>query len=759
MIEKTKPQSIKITTILMASLLLTSAALLACSSSKKSTSTAANIAQQQDQRMYPKLIVDPAPDNHPGNDFDELWGQKVPDPYRWLENPDNKGVAEWTKAQHKRTKKALSTVPIAREFANQLSVLMYMASISTPVQRADKLFYTQRDEKAEKSKYYVEENGKSRLLIDPAQFSKDGSIALGMTAPSPNGKLLAYTTKVNNADHATLYIMDVDTGETRKTDVIKGARYADPEWKPDSSGFYYTLFPMDESIPVDKRPGLTTVRYHELGTDPANDPIIKEALNDPTKFHYVEISEDGNWLIYTIMDGWNGNMIEIQNINPENPSPWITLPTQKNNHYHAEIYNNTLYFRTDQNAENFRIIKIPLQTLLDKQKNTKTEEIKTALNANHWQEIIPEKKDQTLQGFAIYGGKLLVNYLVNVSDKIDIYDLDGKLLSSPDIGANRSLGAIHGRNDLNTAYLSTQGFAQAPRISQLDIESGKLTLWKEVKTAAATNLVDVSQHWATSKDGTKIPYFVVRYKNTELNGTAPTILYGYGGFNVAITPGFNPAIYPWLAHGGIYVYANLRGGSEFGEAWHKNGKGMHKQNVFDDFDAVAQSLVEKKITSAKKLAVYGGSNGGLLIGAAITQYPEHFAAAVCAVPLLDMVRYHKFGSGRTWISEYGSVEQSKESFKNILAYSPYHHVTSDKQYPPILFLGADSDDRVDPMHARKMTAAMQDAGKNNNTAIVLLRVEKNAGHGGADLVRSRMHRYVDMYTFIWSMLTEKKAAK
>lgn len=680
----------------------------------------------------------PHPDNHRGTDADVLWGTTVPDPYRWLEDATSPEVQNWVQAQDSRARAYLSKLPMRDQFAKRLAELLYVPTISTPTARGEKLFYFAKNANQEKSVFYVRDvndsEDKAVVLIDPNTLSKDGSISLGDVHISPDGKKFAYKLKKNGADQATLYIRDMET-QKDLPDVIENARYADPEWLPDGSGFYYTYFPTDAEIPVDMRPGMTDIRFHKLGTPAEEDAVIIEPLKDPTKFHSVELSEDGQWLVYIIQDGWNGTIMSVKRTADKD---WKSFEAQKNVSYFPIIHQNKVYLHTNEGAAKFKLVRIDLT------------DPSATLDRDRWETIIPEEDNAVLEGTRIVRDKIFVTKIRDVVSELSVYDLDGKFLKTLELPEKGSISALKGRPSSDAVYFAFTSYKTPQKIFRVDADTLEMTPWADVKTAANTNDVITEQRFATSKDGTKVPMFILRNKNTPLDGSAKTIVYGYGGFNYAVTPAFNASVYAWIEQGGIYVWSNLRGGSEYGESWHQDGMRLKKQNVFDDYFAVAEYLIENKYTSNKHIAAYGGSNGGLLVGAAMTQRPDLYGAITCAVPLLDMVRYHLFGSGRTWISEYSSVDESEEDFRNILAYSPYAHVKLGTKYPPILFLGADNDDRVDPMHARKMTAAIQDANAGNTP--ILLRIEKNAGHGGAGLISSFVEKMADTYAFFFEAL-------
>ena len=705
------------------------------------------------QNAQPALALSAHPDNRAGDAFDELWGEKVPDPYRWLEDVSDPEVKAWMKAQDSRAREYLSQLPTRSGYEARLSELLYVPSISTPLVRGKLAFYFERGARDEKSLLYVrdlsEPDSAKRLLLDPNQLSPDGSVSIGDIYPSWDGKLMAYTLKANNADQAVVHVMDVATGKDLP-DILESGRYADPQWLADGSGFYYTHFPLDESIPVDERPGMTDVRFHRMGTAEAEDAVIVAPLKDATKFHYPMISKDGNWLIYSIQDGWNGNSLKVMH-RASAGAEWLELPVKPSTTYEPMIVDNVLYLMTNDGASRYRIVKIDLGS--DKIRANAAvpwpevaAEYSGRLDVSNWQEIVPEFEDRVIQNYTVIGGKLFVMTLKDVVNQLEVYDTSGKLLKSVALPDKGSIISLSGSDDAEALYFKFTSYRIPANVYRVDAASLEVSVWAEISTPAKIDDVVSEQRFAVSKDGTKVPYFVLRRKDAKLDGTARTMIYGYGGFNVAITPSFNPAAYAWVENGGIYVYSVLRGGSEYGETWHQAGMGMHKQNVFDDYYAVAEDLIANNYTRRESVAAYGGSNGGLLTGAALTQRPDLYGAILCAVPLLDMLRYQKYGSGRTWIGEYGNAEASEAEYRNIRAYSPYANVR-DEKYPAVLFLGADSDDRVDPMHARKMTAAIQDH-TTNAEAPVLLRIEKNSGHGGADLTSQRIAQFADMFAFL-----------
>ncbi len=668
---------------------------------------------------------------------DVLFGRKVDDPYRWLENVDDPEVAAWMKAQDDYARKRLGALPLRADLEQRLSELSYLDSISPPAHRGSRYFYTRSHKDKEKAIYYVRkgEHGAEEVLLDPNTMSADGSVSVHGVMPSRSGRYLAYKLSRNNADAATLYVRDLDTNTELTIDTIEGARYAAASWLPDDSGFFYVNLPTDPAIPVAELPGHADVRFHRLGTDPKTDPIMFPASHDPTRFVGASVSRDGRWLLVNHSRGWSASDVYVADLGrakggkrrPPTAAPkFEPLVKDKPAIFSVSAWRDKFYVHTNDGAPRYRVY------VVDPAKRAR----------EHWREIVPES-DAVLDGASVVGDHLVLSYLRDAHSELEVHDLAGKLVRKVELPGIGSASGILGEPDEDEGYYYFSSFTETPQIFKTSIASGKSELWQKIEIPVDTSQFVTEQMWFTSKDGTRVPMFVVHRKDMQRRGDNPTLLVGYGGFNVSLEPNFSSRAVLWLEHGGVYAVANLRGGGEFGEAWHQSGMGANKQNVFDDFAAAAQHLIAQDITRPDKLAIMGGSNGGLLVGAAMTQHPELFGAVVCAVPLLDMVRYHLFGAGRTWIAEYGSAED-RGQFETLFAYSPYHHVARGKPYPAMLMLSADSDDRVDPMHARKFVAAMQAVSPRP----VYLRIETNAGHGGSDMIKKDIEQAVDTFSFL-----------
>ncbi len=665
-----------------------------------------------------------------------LHGTVVADPYRWLEDEDDPEVAQWTAAHDAWTRDRLEALPGRDALTKRLAALMYIDRTTAPAVRGGRLFFAKKAATDEKWTYVVQDGQDApvRTLLDPKMFPEDGSITGHGVGPSPDGRRWAYKVSRNNADAATMFIKDVTTGKDLTHDVIDGARYASPSWLPDGSGFYYTGLPVDPEIPPAEMPGHAAVKFHTIGTPATDDVVVYPALHDPTTFIGARVSRDGRWLVLTISRGFDSNDVWVASLagksGPGSKDDFVPMVVGRNHHYSAQVHEGRIYIDTDDGADRSRL----MVASPDKPQR------------EHWTELVPEHDGGgTLEGSQVVGGRLVLSYLEDAHSVIRVHELDGTVVRTLPLPGLGSTGGLHGHPEQDTAYVGYTSYTEPSRIYSTSMKDGGLKLWHQAAVPVDTSGYETEQVWITSKDGTKVSAFIVRAKGIELDGSHPVMLYGYGGFNVSLTPSFSAQAITWLEQGGVYVVPNLRGGGEYGEPWHRAGKGPNKQNTFDDFIATARWLIDNGYTKPGRIAIQGGSNGGLLVGATATQAPELFGAVLCGVPLLDMIRYHKFGSGPTWISEYGSADDPEE-FKTLWGYSPYHRIDG-QTLPPLLMLASDHDDRVDPMHARKFVAAARHTGTE-----AWLRVEKNAGHGGSDLVRSSVARAADSVAFArWAL--------
>ena len=675
----------------------------------------------------------PWPDTRRDDVVDVIHGVPVADPYRWLEDETAPEVKAWMEAQDDHARDELAKLPGRQALVARLRELFYFDSIGAPVHRSGRYFFSRKHADKEKTVVYWKqgEDGEPVVLFDPNTWSADGSKGLGGWWPSWDGTLVAYNVTENNADESVMHVIDVATGVDR-VDVIPGTKYAGASWTPDGRGFYYTWLPPVGAVPVADRPGYAEVRFHALGDDPAKDAVIHEATRNPQTFHGGFVSRDGRWLFVGVQHGWNRSDWWYRDLRA-GESGWRTLVEGALAIFDVTVWRDRFYVYTNDGAPRYRVYRV------DPARPARAD----------WEEIVPERKDATLEGINIVGEKLVLAYLRNAASETEIHELDGRFVRKVALPPLGTSGGIAGNPDEDTGYFGYTSFTEPSIIYKTSIATGAVTEWARVTLPVDTANLVTEQVWFPSKDGTRISMFILHRKDVTRTGKNPTILYGYGGFNVSLTPGWSGARAVWLEEGGVYAIPNLRGGGEYGEEWHRDGMLLKKQNTFDDFIAAARYLVAEGWTSPEHLAISGGSNGGLLVGAAMTQAPDAFRAVVCAVALLDMVRYPLFGSGKTWVPEYGSPEDP-DQFAALYAYSPYHRVVDGAKYPALLVLSADHDDRVDPMHARKLTAAVQHATA--GSAPVLLRIERQAGHGGADMVKQQVEQSADVYAFLREIL-------
>jgi prolyl oligopeptidase len=663
-------------------------------------------------------------------------GVQVSDPFRWLEDTQSQAEKDWVKVEDEYARRVLRTTPGRKELDKRLSELLYVEQYSVPLKRGGRLFYTKQLPEKEKAILYMREGtNPEKVVLDPNKWSRDGSVALGTWMPSWDGKWVVFQYKPNNSDEAILRVAAADTGGWTKVQ-IEGGKYAAPSWSTDNAGFYYEWVPpVSPEVTVADRPGFTEIRYHKLGGDVGADEVVHPKLGDPTTFLNQHLSADGKYLFVLKNHGWSENDVSMKRLGKD--KDFKTLIEGKDATYQVEELNDQLYILTDEGAPHRRVFKVAA----------------AKPDRKGWKVVVPEDKDATIESMDLVGGELGLTYLVNGRSELRFASLDGK--GKPRTVALPGLGVATepvGLPDDDEAYYSFSSMIAPKEVFKLSVKTLQSESWAKTNVPVDPSLYDVEQVSYPSRDGTQISMFLVHRKDMKKDGTTPALLVGYGGFNLSILPRFSAVDYPWLEGGGMLALAQLRGGGEHGKAWHDAGRGKNKQNVFDDFIAAAEYLVKEKYTQPSKLAIAGGSNGGLLVGAAMTQRPDLFGAVVCRVPLLDMVRYTQFGSGKTWIHEYGDPS-NPDDFKVLYAYSPYHHLDPAKKYPPVLMLSADQDDRVDPMHARKFVAALQSNAPPGQAAqAALLRIEANSGHGGADLLKKTVDVDADMYAWLFQKL-------
>lgn len=666
---------------------------------------------------------------------DDYHGTKVADPYRWLEDLDSPETRSWVAAQNKVTFAWLSQLPIRNYLRQRLTELWNYERFGTPHKKAGRYFYSRNDGLQNQNAIYVVEHldGPPRLLIDPNKLSADGTIALTNWVVSEDGKLLAYGLAGAGSDWQEWHVLDVDSGR-QLPDHLKWIKFSRVSWTPDGKGFYYSRY--DEPAPGAQYTGsnyFQKLYFHKLGDPQEKDTLIYKRDDEKEWGFDGHVTDDGRYLIISI---WRGteqkNQIFYQDLKTQG-GPVVELLQGFDAEY--EFIDNdgpVFWILTDSDAPLRRVISID------------TNQPERAA----WKEVIPQAKE-TLEGVSVIGGHFVARYLKDACSAVRIFDLAGKQtrqVELPDLG---SVGGFAGRRDDAETFYTFTSYTRPGTIYRYDVKSGQSTVFREPKVAFDPRRFETRQVFYQSKDGTRVPMIIVSKKGLALDGNQPTILYGYGGFNVAQTPGFSVSTIAWLELGGVYAVANLRGGGEYGREWHEAGMLDKKQNVFDDFIAAAEWLIENKYTSRQKLAIRGGSNGGLLVGAAMTQRPELFAAAVPAVGVMDMLRFHKYTIGWAWVNEYGSSDDP-EQFKTLLTYSPLHNLKAGTKYPATLITTGDHDDRVVPAHSFKFAAALQQAQAGENPT--LIRIETRAGHGAGTPTTKLIDTAADVFAFLSAML-------
>jgi prolyl oligopeptidase len=669
-----------------------------------------------------------------------LHGVKIVDNYRWLEDGESPDTQKWVAEETAYTQSVLDPLPGRDAVHKRLSELLSIGNLTQPEIGGKYYFYTRREGMQNQPVLYVREgvDGKDRVLVDPNQLAADGTIALDWYEPSESGKYLAYGTSPSGSEMSTLHILETKTGNPLP-DTIERTRACSIAWMPDGSGFYYTRYPKKGDVPDGQEVYNRHVFYHELGTDPATDPKIFGEGRDPEDWPNVSLDNDGRLLLITVQQGWTKSELFLMDLKKGTPPTRIT--TGKNFLYNGSAYNGRLYIVTNEDAPRYRMFMAEAGNY----------------ERDDWQEIIPQT-EAVLQGTAVWGGKIFAQYERNATSQLRLFDLAGKVINDIHLPALGSVFGSSGKWNRDELFYGFFSFTVPPTVYRYDLKTGATSQWAKVDAPSIDPAAyEVNQEWYHSKDGTRVPMFIVNKKGLKKDGHNPTVLTAYGGFNVSLSPSFSRTAYLWMEHGGVYAMANLRGGAEFGEDWHRAGMLGNKQNVFDDMIAAAEHLISEKYTDKDHLAIQGGSNGGLLMGAMITQRPDLFRAVVCQVPLLDMLRYQNFQIAKLWIPEYGSSD-NPEQFKWLYAYSPYHHVKAGTEYPAVLFMTADTDTRVDPMHAKKMAALMQAEAENgrSKTRPILLRIETKAGHGAGKPVTKLIEEYTDVYSFLFWQLGVKE---
>jgi len=678
----------------------------------------------------------PAPIAYPAtrtvDQVDNQFGVAVADPYRWLENDvrNDPEVASWVDSENKVTHAFLDTLPLRETFKKRLTELYDYERFGVPLKKGGRYFYTHNTGLQNQSVLFVRDSvdGAGRQLIDPNGWSKDGATALAEWTPSEDGKLLAYSIQDGGTDWRTLKVMDVATGKLRP-DELKWLKYSgDVAWAKDGKGFYYSRFPEPKKGQTYQESSLNqSVWFHKLGTPQSADKKVFATPNLPKRGHGAVVSDDGRWLvIYTGEGTDNVNEVRIVDLKKPNAKPRALFTGLENEWGYVGNQGTTFFFRTDESAPLKKIVAVDVAKAKVEPKV-----------------IIPEGTS-VIDGTAIVGDKIILTYLADAKSEAKVYALDGTPVSDialPGIGA---AGGVSGKMGDPESFFYFTSFNRPTTIYRYDAASGSVSPWAAPKVAFTPEDFTVEQQFYQSKDGTRVPMFIVRKKG--VTGPAPTLLYGYGGFDISMTPAFSAANLAWVEQGGAYVVANIRGGGEYGKAWHDAGRLANKQNVFDDFIAAGEYLKKQGITSPNGLSIRGGSNGGLLIGAVVNQRPDLFDAATAAVGVMDMLRFDRWTAGRYWVDDYGHPDKEAD-FKTLYAYSPYHNIRGGRAYPPLLVTTADTDDRVVPGHSFKYIAKLQNT-PDVGPAPHLIRIETRAGHGSGKPISKIIEETADIFAFL-----------
>ncbi|MDD4990849.1 MAG: prolyl oligopeptidase family serine peptidase [Paludibacter sp.] len=682
----------------------------------------------QSKINYPKTAKE--------NVIDTYFGVEVKEPYRWLENDTSAATSAWVKEQNTVTKDYLSQIPFRNDLKKRLTALNNYAKYTSPFKKNGRYYYYKNNGLQNQSALYCQKSltAEPELLLDPNTFSTDGTVALANTAFSKDGKYLGYAIARSGSDWNEIFVMDVETRQLL-SDHIQWSKSSEISWQ--GNGFYYSAY----DAPVagkefSNKNEFEKVYYHSIGENQSQDKLIYEDKEHALRECYASLTDDEKYLFISITETTTGNGLLMKDLtNPSTPFSELA-PGFDNDYSVIDNVNGKLYILTNWKAPKNRLMEVDIT-------NTARE---------NWKEIIPETEN-VLEHVAIVGGKIIAQYMKDATNHLYGFDLSGKKLYEVQLPTLGSVTNLNGdKKDVEAFYVFTS-YTFPPTIYTLNADKNTSTIFHKTEISFNLNAYQSEQVFYTSKDGTKVPMTITYKKGLKKNGKNPLLLYGYGGFNISLNPTFNVSRIPFLENGGIYVVANLRGGGEYGEAWHMAGTKMKKQNVFDDFIAAAEYLIAKGYTSKSKLAIDGGSNGGLLVGACLTQRPDLYAVAIPEVGVLDMLRYHLFTIGWSWTSDYGNSGESKEMFDYLKGYSPLHNVKAGVKYPATMVMTGDHDDRVVPAHSFKFAATLQD--KNADNKPTLIRIDSKAGHGAGKPVGKLIDAQADMWSFVMQNLGMK----
>ncbi len=666
------------------------------------------------------------PDTKKGTTIDEYWGQKVADPYRWLEDDRSPETEAWVNAQNAVTNAYLSQIPFRDKIKDRLTKLWNYEKMGAPFVEGDYTYFYKNDGLQNQYVLYrKDKSGNTEVFLDPNTFSEDGTVSLGGLSFTKDGSLCAYTISEGGSDWRKGIIMDAKTKQILE-DTLVDLKFTGLSWYK-NEGLYYSSYDKPEGSELSAKTDQHKLYYHKLGTSQSDDMVIYGG-SESQKRRYVGgyVTEDQRYLVISGSNTTSGNELAIMDLEGDRKLITITAD-DKGDSYVADTEGETIFIKTNLDAPNGRLVKTSLSSPAP----------------DNWQDVIPNR--DMVMSLSTGSGYFFAEYMKDATSLVEQYDMSGNKIRDIKLPGIGSAGGFGGKKEQKTLYYSFTNYHTPGVLYSFDPASGKSEAYWSPKTEFEKDQFTSEQVFYTSKDGTKVPMIISYKKGINLDGNNPTLLYGYGGFNISLTPGFSITRAVWMEMGGILAIPNLRGGGEYGKEWHDAGTQMKKQNVFDDFIAAAEYLIKRNYTSSEKLIIQGGSNGGLLVGACMTQRPELFQVALPAVGVMDMLRYNKFTAGAGWSYDYGTAEDSKEMFEYLKKYSPLHAIKKGVSYPATLVTTADHDDRVVPAHSFKFAATLQEANEGDNP--VLIRIEKDAGHGAGTPLSKTIEQYSDLWSF------------
>jgi prolyl oligopeptidase len=675
----------------------------------------------------PSSVVPAPPSTARDAVVENLHGVKISDPYRWLEDQQSPQTRAWIEMQNKHTQSILSTLPGRDTLEQQVSDLMKVDTVTTPHEEGGRYFFSKRRADQELFVLYIRKGlaGTDEVLVDPHPLSSDHSISVGLADVSPDGRLAVYQVRRGGEDETVIKLRDLDTRKDLP-DELPRAKYLSVSLKHDKSGVFYS-----RQLERGSR-----VFFHASNTSASTDRAIFGEGYGPDKILSTSISDDGRYLIIHVLYGSSADQTEVWFQDLARNGPILALVKDIPARFIAYAVGHQVFLHTNWKAPNSRVLSFDL----------------TNSGQDHWREIVPESS-AVIETLSPAGGKLFVNYLENARSQLRVFGADGKDMGEIELPSLGTISGVSGRWRSDDAFFEFSSFHMPPTIYRYNVATNHREVWARINVPVESDRFEVKQVWYQSRDGTSVPMFILHLKGIRLDGSRPTLITGYGGFDISLTPTFSQEAVVWAERGGVFALPSLRGGGELGENWHRAGMLANKQNVFDDFIAAGEWLIREGYTNPSKLAIVGRSNGGLLVGAALTQRPDLYRAVVCGYPLLDMLRYQRFLVARYWVPEYGSSEDPSQ-FRYLYAYSPYHHVEKGANYPAVLFMTGDSDTRVDPLHARKMAALLQWATASNASRPVLLHYDTKAGHSGGLPLNKQIADMTDELSFLFWQLGE-----